>query len=158
MPDKPSNRNNNRGKPAMIHRTVNARRRSSTNRHGFASFSAVVLVGTTALALTALARVTTTEIRRTSNAATDTQLRQFLLAGQLFLHEQTIKPNETGSIDINLPESLEATSSLTIHFQFEGTQPTPIAIIEASHRQRRATSEFVLMENNTWQAQDLRMP
>ena len=142
----------------MKHAMCTETRRLRKRRRAFASFSAVVLVGTTALALTALARVTTTQAKRASHAAADAQLRQLLFVGQAFVDTQTIKANESNRIDIPLPEAFGTTSAVTVSYQREGAGAPLIAMIEASHNQRQVVAELVQTESGQWQARDVQMP
>lgn len=127
-------------------------------RRAFASFSAVVLVGTTAIALTALARVTTHDVRRANHAAADAQLRQLLLAGQAFVETQTVKANERNHIDVPLPSELGSNSALRIRYQREGVDASLSVTIEATHRQRYASVVLVEGGEGEWQATDVQMP
>jgi hypothetical protein len=115
------------------------------SRHGFASFSAVVLVGTTAIALTALAGVTVLQLSRTKNAATDAQLRQLLHAGQAYLADQDGTQGKGAfNIDVRLPEPL-AQEGATLSIETKSAEPqAPLtAIIRATHRTRDASASLI---------------
>ena len=139
-------------------RQTYARRRCRIGRRAFASFSAVVLVGTTALALAALARVTVHDIRRANDAADDAQLRQLLLAGQAFVESQTIKTIETDRIDITLPSELELGSTLTVRYQRANADGPLTATIEATCHERSASVVLIDRESGQWRITEVRMP
>ena len=132
-------------------------------RRGFASFSAVVLVGTTAIALTAIAGITLEQAGRTQDAVTDAQLRQLLLAGQAYLESQPYdRSRPEAPLNTPLPKDLTNgdAASLSITYQTTGVDaPQPSAVITATYRLRQAS--VTLTYNQTqevWQPAEIQMP
>lgn len=128
----------------------------SSRRRAFASFSAVVLVGTSAIALTALARVTTGSVSRANEAVVDAQLRQLLLAGQAYLKTQAPDGDISArQVALPLPGPLqEAGATLILN-----TNATTSVTLTAEHRDRVASTTLVYnAEQQTWQSESVTLP
>ncbi|XAM00069.1 hypothetical protein OT109_01525 [Phycisphaeraceae bacterium D3-23] len=124
----------------MIRRpNTHSARRRLRRRSGFASFVAVALMGTTAIALTAIAGVTVRQMQRSNHAAVDAQLRLMLMDGRAYL---TDPPTETDGVReqyIVLPDPDEAIGSILIEESVAPSVPAT-ATITATLRQRTATA------------------
>lgn len=129
-------------------------------RRAFASFTAVVLLGTTAIALTAVAGVTVREHQRTRDAATDAQLRQLLAAGQQFLATQPI--DHAGDIDGHLPVLPDGLGDRRASVQIEMTAQADgpaEATLTATFRDRAAAMSLQYdAEAARWRVTDAQLP
>ena len=152
----------------MLKKNQNTKQRS--NRHhdltrrrcrGFASFTAVVLVGTTAIALTAVASLTMYQAERTRNAATDAQLRQLLIAGQSYASEQLADgARQNNNLDVQLPDTLASDgASLSIERQSPPGNTAKTAIINATLHGRSVNQTLVYDAiSGTWRVTEVEMP
>ena len=130
--------------------------RRPISRQGFASFSAVILVGTTAIALTALAQVTAYQASRTKHAAADAQLRQLLHAGQAYV-EASISSSNTPTVEtgVPLPGALVAEGAT---LSIERIDPAKI-VIRATYQSRAATTTLGYSEKqDEWLVEEIVMP
>ena len=127
-------------------------------QRAFASFTAVVLVGTTALALAALARVTVHQARRANHAASDAQLRQLLIAGQAYL--DSTSTGSAPSAEIALPEALANEDAvLTIQSLSSEGDAIKRVTLHATHGTRIASTTLIYdPQGKRWRVEAATLP
>lgn len=139
---------------------MSTQNRNRTRRRAFATFTAVVLLGTTAIALTAVAGVTVRQHQRTRDAAADAQLRLLLNAGQQFLDAQPAE-NVNGISDHlpALPDALDdGSASVQIEAAAQPGEPAT-ATLTATLRGRTATLTLRYdPDAQRWQPTDAQLP
>jgi hypothetical protein len=132
----------------------------SPRRRGFASFTAVVLIGTSAIALTAVAGVTIRQAQRTRDAAADAQLRQLLLAGQA--HLAGVSPDDQEFSDGYMPALPDrfAGDGASLLIRAGQGGPSPVtATVTAECRGRTASQTFAYdPEHGEWRVTEVQMP
>lgn len=135
---------------------VDARRRC-----GFATFTAVALVGTTALALTALAGLAMHQADRAQTAAEDAQLRQLLHAGMLY-NAPLPNANDDASAPyrVPLPDTLDPEdASLTIRATAQADVSPQTRVITATLNGRTATQTLRYdAQTAAWHVVEVQMP
>lgn len=126
-------------------------------RRGFATFSAVALLGTTAIALTALAGVTMHQAQRTRDALCDAQLRQLLKAGQSHA-EQGGADAASGSV--TLPDTLVGDQAAVTWVTKQSSGDSPATIEITAHLRGRAARETLIFDPGAgaWRVMDVELP
>ncbi len=141
-------------------KSVTKKNISSPRRRGFASFTAVVLIGTSAIALTAVAGVTIRQAQRTRDAAADAQLRQLLLAGLAHLAE--VSPDDQGFFDEYTPALPDrfAGDDATLLIRAGQDGPSLVtATVTAECRGRTASQTLAYHPDaGAWRVTEVQMP
>lgn len=129
-------------------------------RSGFATFSAVVLIGTTAIVLAMFARLSIEQVNRAGTQAIDAQLRQMLHAGQVYVHDTT--PNALGeeSYEIALPAALSHNDHASLAVRFERPIASePVAILVARQHDRTMSQTMIYdTDEYAWRVVDVLLP
>ena len=96
---------------------------ATRHRHGFATFTAVVMISLVGTALLALTLLLQTDARRSMRHGTETQLRQLLIAGGTFAQIDVNQETDlTDTRTLQLPADLEAGQvNVTYLYLFTGT-------------------------------------
>ena len=111
----------------------------SAHRRAFASIFALFLVALVAAALLAVTSLMTTDVRRTTRAAVDAQLRELLHAGAVTALQRLRDEGELpdASFDVTLPPSLGAAVHVAPDKLFDDTNRA--VIVRAMFGDREAS-------------------
>lgn len=123
------------------------------NRAGFASVTAIVLMGLISMTLTAMCVTLVSDARRTMVFEQDAQLRQLLLVGAAVARGRLETNPPDGTVAVMLPDALHGQrAALTIEFRAGKSQDERIVQIDASLPQRRMSQEIHFARlGNGWQ-------
>lgn|GEM_PF-2044557 len=130
-------------------------------RRGFASFTAVALLGMSAVALTMLAAHTIRQSKRASNLASDAQLRQLLAAGEIYLASLTPDQlNKLTPIQAQLPEPLATQYAVLTITPVVASAGAPAAYDIQAQINGRTASQTLAYDSQArnWQLQQIVLP
>jgi type II secretory pathway component PulK len=124
-----------------------------SQRLGFASLTAIVLMGLISMTLTALCVTLNGESRRTLAFAQDTQLRQLLFAGATIARGRLASNSANGPMSVTLVDSLhEQGAALTLDYHPGQLPNEQIVQIDASLPHRRLSQEIHFVRHDgIWQ-------
>jgi hypothetical protein len=113
---------------------------------------AIVLLGLSAMTLTALGVTFSTQVRRTQMAAEDAQLRQLLLAGATFARDKVVA-HSFGKFEVLLPDSLRHDQAvLNVDIQAGASDSERIVEVAASLPRHQTSQRLVLsLQSGAWQ-------
>jgi hypothetical protein len=130
-------------------------------RRGFATFSAVVLVGLATVALTMFAGITIRQLERTRDAGTDAQLRQLLIAGRTIAQQYT--PSDLAPLPEQqaLPAALAEAGGATLTLEAQPSTETANATVTITAVYEHQTATQTLSYDpaqQRWRIIDAQLP
>lgn len=131
-----------------------------SRKRGFASFTAVALIGTTAIALTMYASITIRQAKRASTEAANAQLRQLLQASMAYTQQQTPQSLADATVEISLPTELIGPGTrLSLTPDSETVEPGLLVMVQATHQGRSAQQTLAYdPSSGAWQVLEVVMP
>jgi len=116
-----------------------------TKTSGFATVTAIVLLGLVGSMLAAMAMMFAADARRTRSAAAEAQLRQFLLAGAADVQQRINKGQTT--FDLKVPAPAEGEMHLSAAAEGDGVRA--VAHVTLGPRRAEQTLRFT-RAGDTW--------
>jgi hypothetical protein len=124
-----------------------------SQRLGFASVTAIVLMGLISMTLTAMCVTLASDGRRTMTFAEDAQLRQLLLTGATIARGRLESNSANGPMSVTLVDSLrQQGAALTLDYHPGQSPDEQIVQIDASLPHRRLSQEIHFVHHDgIWQ-------